>query len=105
MHQSRASAVELVEQAGQESEGHVGPAPGRLGTAMPAQGEQSLLAEGAGEAVADRLGEIPEEAPFADPDVRLYRHAGREEHVGLLAQRSEERRVGKKCRSRWSPDH
>src|SRR5437588_1003295 len=24
---------------------------------------------------------------------------------GLVAQRSEERRVGKECRSRWSPEH
>ena len=25
--------------------------------------------------------------------------------IPLLAERSEERRVGKECRSRWSPDH
>ena len=26
-------------------------------------------------------------------------------HIGLLHRRSEERRVGKECRSRWSPYH
>ena len=26
-------------------------------------------------------------------------------HFGLYSQRSEERRVGKECRSRWSPYH
>src|SRR5690554_7664678 len=30
---------------------------------------------------------------------------GRELEQVLFAQRSEERRVGKECRSRWSPDH
>mgnify|MGYP006992672349 CR=1 FL=1 len=28
-----------------------------------------------------------------------------EQAVNLLYNRSEERRVGKECRSRWSPDH
>ena len=27
------------------------------------------------------------------------------ESVGIIAERSEERRVGKECRSRWSPYH
>src|SRR2546430_17626937 len=31
--------------------------------------------------------------------------AERAVQVGGVAQRSEERRVGKECRSRWSPDH
>src|SRR5437867_13219020 len=31
-----------------------------------------------------------------------YDHAS---GFGLLRSRSEERRVGKECRSRWSPDH
>src|SRR5437773_5282536 len=26
-------------------------------------------------------------------------------HLGIFPARSEERRVGKECRSRWSPDH
>src|SRR3712207_9589010 len=34
------------------------------------------------------------------PEVRLEQHA-----VLLVAERSEERRVGKECRSRWSPYH
>ena len=29
----------------------------------------------------------------------------RKQFAGMLAQRSEERRVGKECRSRWSPYH
>src|SRR6266508_6814226 len=32
-------------------------------------------------------------------------HAQRPEAIELLAERSEERRVGKECRSRWSPYH
>ena len=36
---------------------------------------------------------------------RLDPAALREELDGLLADRSEERRVGKECRSRWSPYH
>src|SRR5258708_31147737 len=30
---------------------------------------------------------------------------GLEQPYGFLGERSEERRVGKECRSRWSPDH
>ena len=30
---------------------------------------------------------------------------GGEEHKAGIAERSEERRVGKECRSRWSPYH
>ena len=30
---------------------------------------------------------------------------GRGETMGLVGERSEERRVGKECRSRWSPYH
>ena len=32
-------------------------------------------------------------------------HTGGEPEVAALAKRSEERRVGKECRSRWSPYH
>ena len=38
--------------------------------------------------------------PEGDPDVRLRRMIG-----GNTTNRSEERRVGKECRSRWSPYH
>src|SRR5258708_3586479 len=33
------------------------------------------------------------------------RVAHRPRNVGIIAGRSEERRVGKECRSRWSTDH
>src|SRR5690606_39437751 len=37
----------------------------------------------------------------------LQQHASREYHAerGIATERSEERRVGKECRSRWAPDH
>src|SRR5256885_17162208 len=38
--------------------------------------------------------------------LRVQRHLGALFHAeGRQAQRSEERRVGKECRSRWSPYH
>ena len=40
---------------------------------------------------------------FSDPSERLAaRFAGKE---AVMKSRSGERRVGKECRSRWSPDH
>src|SRR3712207_8421432 len=49
--------------------------------------------------VAERLQEILVDwvALAVDPDLLL--------HLRLEAPRSEERRVGKECRSRWSPYH
>src|SRR5574337_1783207 len=41
-------------------------------------------------------------------DYRYYRYESKRHdstHDLLFANRSEERRVGKECRSRWSPDH
>ena len=35
----------------------------------------------------------------------LYMHDGSELPIEILNGRSEERRVGKECRSRWSPYH
>ena len=40
--------------------------------------------------------------PIADMLIRM-KNAGKVHKT--LASRSEERRVGKECRSRWSPDH
>src|SRR5579884_4545741 len=37
--------------------------------------------------------------------VMIYLNAGRQEIVTADGKRSEERRVGKECRSRWSPYH
>ena len=42
---------------------------------------------------------IVEEQPF------YYKGMSRSEYEKELAYRSEERRVGKECRSRWSPYH
>ena len=45
-------------------------------------------------------------APDAQPNAKSGVKAGREVPVDIvLAPRSEERRVGKECRSRWSPYH
>ena len=44
---------------------------------------------------------------FAEVSTEMLKetkNAGQEENVSE-ADRSEERRVGKECRSRWSPDH
>ena len=48
-------------------------------------------------ALAERLAVVD---PFAFPTVEALR-----EHLVTILQRSEERRVGKECRSRWSPYH
>ena len=44
---------------------------------------------------------------FNDPSRRLFGKGGAEltDYGKLLFGRSEERRVGKECRSRWSPYH
>src|SRR5690606_40719743 len=42
-------------------------------------------------------------APDADADARAV--FAKKKNLRLLLTRSEERRVGKECRSRWSPDH
>ena len=40
-----------------------------------------------------------------DPRTCASCHAMNEQYEGWLHRRSEERRVGKECRSRWSPYH
>src|SRR3712207_618494 len=40
--------------------------------------------------------------PQPDDDVPRFAY---EDHIATLTGRSEERRVGKECRSRWSPYH
>src|SRR5436190_4516052 len=37
--------------------------------------------------------------------VNRHDDRGRDQELASIANRSEERRVGKECRSRWSPDH
>src|SRR2546425_4334199 len=36
---------------------------------------------------------------------KLFQLALKRRHLGIVVRRSEERRVGKECRSRWSPYH
>src|SRR5256885_8610867 len=64
--------------------------------------------------VADdpRLVEVPERVearPRGERDPALHRGIGREDDILIVPLhdrgRSEERRVGKECRSRWSPYH
>ena len=44
--------------------------------------------------------------PFLDGDYAVFGYVTEGmDVVDGIAQRSEERRVGKECRSRWSPDH
>ena len=45
------------------------------------------------------LAKMQDETTTLDQSVKLYAEAAQ------LIQRSEERRVGKECRSRWSPYH
>ena len=43
---------------------------------------------------------------FLDHMLTLFsRHGGFDLELGCIGDRSEERRVGKECRSRWSPYH
>ena len=59
-----------------------------------------LRRSGAGEAVCETARTELAEALDLDIDTLL----AREDFIGVLT-RSEERRVGKECRSRWSPYH
>src|SRR2546430_13466069 len=45
---------------------------------------------------------FPYDTAFQTREQRFVRE---KRHIGLAAARSEERRVGKECRSRWSPYH
>ena len=68
------------------------------------------------EHVLGRLGAVTSGSQFLEPDGRFPNHAPNPENKAamepgqccpffLKAERSEERRVGKECRSRWSPYH
>src|SRR2546430_5240307 len=43
--------------------------------------------------------------PFLDPPMTRWHYGGLRYLAPPLVDRSEERRVGKECRSRWSPYH
>ena len=56
------------------------------------------------------LAEAMEKAPSIAAALEVYENGRREEvektqHAADVSLRSEERRVGKECRSRWSPYH
>src|SRR2546430_4747095 len=55
-----------------------------------------------GTRVRARLRALPESSP---PPVDLRRHILYKSKIAMRRPRSEERRVGKECRSRWSPYH
>src|SRR2546422_11557440 len=60
------------------------------------------------EATAGALARAREQAAAAEAKAREYEaalQAARQEVYRLQEARSEERRVGKECRSRWSPYH
>src|SRR2546430_17453382 len=83
---------------------------GVASSALPGQAQSGDLrlvkpvATGVLLAVVDGLGHGAEAATAARTAVTtLDEHAS--ESVLALLQRSEERRVGKECRSRWSPYH
>ena len=74
----------------------------REGRAALAAGEVRQASAKLSEALALWRG-----TPLADLDATPFAHAERLrlEELRLSARRSEERRVGKECRSRWSPYH
>src|SRR2546425_12576845 len=51
------------------------------------------------------LAYVTDHEPYWKPTARGFHHPGDQRHVAFLEGRSEERRVGKECRSRWSPYH
>src|SRR5688572_31987502 len=61
-----------------------------------------MLEPFAEEVVHAHLHHAPELAPFA---ALIHQCVRRAERGGGSVERSEERRVGKECRSRWSPYH
>src|SRR2546425_8369433 len=75
--------------------------------ALPISGKGALLASrkyhpSVSERQTSRLNEILTNAGVS---VMLYVHEGGHELGNTMLTRSEERRVGKECRSRWSPYH
>jgi len=59
----------------------------------------------AGSYAPDGLGQLTQSAPASPEDGSSYSVAAYPAFPLQLADRSEERRVGKECRSRWSPYH
>src|SRR5713101_5678139 len=72
--------------------------------------DAGLLALDESLAVHTAFPSLVDGAPFSigkedDSDTTLYAFVGSRRSVRDLLERSEERRVGKECRSRWSPYH
>ena len=58
------------------------------------------------EYVVDFLPKVKIEVAIAAPQLdRVIETISKAANTGKIAERSEERRVGKECRSRWSPYH
>src|SRR6476646_8623581 len=58
--------------------------------------------------ISERMGVLPRIEDYATGTTSLTVHrpwATRPAHIDYLKLKSEERRVGKECRSRWSPYH
>ena len=51
------------------------------------------------------IGESPFPPTKLNPGDSVGEHASKKKYSYEFSQRSEERRVGKECRSRWSPYH
>ena len=56
---------------------------------------------------SDCMGSLTDEGPTSDTELEIhYMNTDRDVSViSIRVPRSEERRVGKECRSRWSPYH
>ena len=63
-------------------------------------GKNSVI--GAGSVVVK---DIPDNVVAVGNPCRVLRKIGEHDHEFFYKNRSEERRVGKECRSRWSPYH
>src|SRR5204863_6642671 len=72
--------------------------------------EKAILRRWARDVVPPAVQQRPKQ-PYRAPDIPAFFSPEPVEYVRELlderspARRSEERRVGKECRSRWSPDH
>ena len=80
-------------------------------TYTPADSARNFLKKGlwidltVGQALRQTARRVPERIAFASEEGELSFRQLDERSERLGAARSEERRVGKECRSRWSPYH
>src|SRR5216684_6111528 len=78
-----------------------------LGARLPRTAElpQEVAADGRQQVVRRERGLVDERVHKVEAGSGTERHPHGDRPVQLDDERSEERRVGKECRSRWSPDH